>query len=77
MNSFQSQSLRKITCDLKRKEPRHQYHKTTIILSSVNITIIIFIITTIIIIIIIIMPHFSFKLVHTVSERILDLVDEQ
>ena len=74
MNSFQSQSLRKITCDLKRKEPRHQYHKTTIILSSVNITIIIFIITTIIIII---MPHFSFKLVHTVSERILDLVDEQ
>ena len=76
MNSFQSQSLRKITCDLKRKEPRHQYLKTTIILSSVNITIIIFIITTIIIIIII-MPHFSFKLVHTVSERILDLVDEQ
>ena len=74
MNSFQSQSLRKITCDLKRKEPRHQYHKTTIILSSVSITIIIFIITTIIIII---MPHFSFKLVHTVSERILDLVDEQ
>ena len=75
MNSFQSQSLRKITCDLKRKDPRHQYHKTTTILSSVNITIIIFNITTIIIIII--MPHFSFKLVHTVSERILDLVDEQ